>query len=46
MFSTLTAIFTVLVLITFIGIVFWAWSDKRKEDFDQASRLPLDDDEG
>ena len=37
--------YTVVLLIIFIGIVAWAWSGRRKKDFDEASRLPLDDDE-
>ncbi len=35
---------TVMVFVTFIAIVLWAWSGNRKDDFDEASRLPLDDD--
>jgi cytochrome c oxidase cbb3-type subunit 4 len=33
------------LLVIFVGIVVWAWSGKRKRDFDEAARLPLDDDE-
>jgi len=33
------------LLVIFIGIVIWAWSGKRKGDFDEAARIPLDDDE-
>ena len=33
-----------LLMLTSIGIVLWAWSGKRKKDFDEAARLPLDDD--
>lgn len=36
---------TVLVTVLFIGVVIWAWSKKRKKDFDEASRLPFDEDE-
>jgi cytochrome c oxidase cbb3-type subunit 4 len=35
---------TLLLMLTFVGIVLWAWSGKRKKDFDEAARLPLDDD--
>ena len=38
------SIWTVIVFIVFIGIVLWAYSGRRKEDFDEASRLALDDD--
>lgn len=36
--------YTVVLLVIFIGIVAWAWSSRRKKDFDEASRLPLEDD--
>ena len=38
------SIWTVLVFIVFIGIVLWAYSGRRKQDFDEAARLVLDDD--
>ena len=41
---TLHSIWTVLVFVTFVGIVIWAWSGKRREDFEEAARLPLEDD--
>ena len=37
-------VWTVLLVILFIGIVFWAWGRGRKQAFDEAARLPLDDD--
>jgi cytochrome c oxidase cbb3-type subunit 4 len=39
------AIWTVLALVIFVGIVIWAWSDNRKDDFEKAARMALDDDE-
>jgi cytochrome c oxidase cbb3-type subunit 4 len=36
---------TLLVTVLFVGVVIWAWSKKRKKDFDEASRLPFDEDE-
>lgn len=39
------SIWTVLVLVIFIGIVFWAWNGKRKQTFDRASMIPLEDDD-
>jgi cytochrome c oxidase cbb3-type subunit 4 len=36
---------TVVLFITIIGIIAWAWSGKRKETFDAAARMPLDDDD-
>ncbi len=41
--TILQTIWTILVAVIFIGIVIWAWSGKRKEDFDEASRLPFDE---
>ena len=38
------SIWTVVVMVIFLGIVVWAWSDKRKARFDEAARLPLEDD--
>ena len=35
---------TVLAMITFLGIVAWAWSSRRRVDFDAAARLPLEED--
>ncbi len=42
---TFHAVWTVVLFVIFIGIVLWAWSSKRKKRFDEAARLPLDDDE-
>ena len=44
-FSLLQAIWTIIVMVIFIGIVIWAWSGKRKESFDEAARIPMDDDD-
>lgn len=35
---------TLLVFVLFIGIVAWAYSKRRKKDFDEAASLPLKDD--
>lgn len=35
---------TVLLFLIFIGIVWWAYSDRRQVAYDEAARLPLDDD--
>ena len=42
--NDLRSIFTVLALIAFIGIVWWAYSDRRKQTYDEAAMMPLDDD--
>ena len=44
--NDLRSIITVLAFATFIGIVFWAWSGRRKQAFDEAARLPFTEDEG
>ena len=36
---------TLVALITFLGIVIWAYSDRRKQSFDKAARMALEDDE-
>jgi cytochrome c oxidase cbb3-type subunit 4 len=35
---------TVFAFVFFVGVVFWAWSGKRKHNFDEAARMALDDD--
>ena len=37
------SILTLVLFLVFIGIVIWAWSSKRKKQFEEAARLPLDD---
>lgn len=39
-----SGIFTTLLLLIFLGIVVWAWSGKRRKDFDEAAQLPLRED--
>jgi cytochrome c oxidase cbb3-type subunit 4 len=39
--AILNAIGTVLAFVTFIGIVFWAFSRGRKKDNDEAAMLPF-----
>ena len=43
--NTLRSIITVLAFAIFIAIVLWAYSDRSKASFDQAARLPFDEDE-
>ena len=38
-------LWTAALLVIFIGIVVWAWSGRRKRDFDEAAHIPFDDDE-
>ena len=37
-------VWTVVAFVFFVGVVIWAWSGRRKEDFDKAARMALDDD--
>jgi len=43
--NTIRGLITVILLICFIGMVFWAYSSKRKSDFNEAASLPLQDDQ-
>jgi cytochrome c oxidase cbb3-type subunit 4 len=43
--SDARSIVTVLCMLTFIGIVVWAYSARRKSDFDEAAMLPFADEE-
>ena len=42
--NTLRSIVTVAGLICFLGIVWWAWSGRNRADFEQAARLPFEQD--
>ena len=37
--------FTVVMFVTFVAIVLWAWSGRRKRAFTEAANLPFADDE-
>jgi cytochrome c oxidase cbb3-type subunit 4 len=43
--ALIQSVWTVVVLVLFVGIVIWAWSSKRKQDFDEAANLPFHEDE-
>ncbi len=38
------SVWTVIAMLVFIGVVFWAYGKHRKTDFEQASRMASDDD--
>ena len=44
-YSLILSVWTIVVLVLFIGIVLWAWSGKRKQRFDEAANIPFDEDE-
>ncbi len=42
----LTGLLTAAALLAFIGVVLWAYSGRRRADFQRAARMPLDDEQG
>jgi cytochrome c oxidase cbb3-type subunit 4 len=42
--GTAVGVMTAVLLIAFLGVVVWAYSKKRRRAFDEAARLPLQDD--
>ena len=42
--SFVQSVWTVMAMVVFIGIVIWAFSRKKKADFDKAGRMAMDDD--
>ncbi|MCU8395428.1 CcoQ/FixQ family Cbb3-type cytochrome c oxidase assembly chaperone [Vibrio vulnificus] len=44
-FGTIHSIYTVVLFVSFIGIVAWAYSKKRKASFDEAANLVFSDEE-
>jgi len=43
---TIQIYWTVVAFVLFVGIIFWAYSNKQKPDFDYAANSLLDDDDG
>jgi len=41
----MSGILTLIALIAFVGGAAWVYSAKRKPEFDEASRIPLDEDQ-
>jgi cytochrome c oxidase cbb3-type subunit IV len=39
--GTASGVVTAILLVAFLAIVAWAYSKKRKKDFDAAAKLPL-----
>ncbi|WP_395057066.1 cbb3-type cytochrome oxidase subunit 3 [Polaromonas sp.] len=42
--TTLRIAATLVSFLTFIGILVWAWSRRNTPDFDEAARLPFEQD--
>ncbi len=43
--SDARSVMTLVSLLTFIGIIYWAFVAHRKQDFDEAAMLPFADEE-
>lgn len=43
--TDLRGITTLLVMVAFLGICYWAYSSKQKKRFDEAANLPFADDD-
>nr|WP_300306795.1 cbb3-type cytochrome c oxidase subunit 3 [Halomonas sp.] len=41
--GTFRGVITAILLIAFVGLVIWAYSGRRRQSFDEAARLPFDD---
>lgn len=44
-YSVFQSIWTIVVMVIFLGIVAWAWSSKNQKHFEEAANLPFDDDD-
>jgi len=42
--GTLRGLATLLALLAFTGVIWWAWSGRRKQMFDEAAHMPLEED--
>lgn len=42
--GTVRGLITAILFVAFIALVFWAYSSRRKADFDKLARMPLEDD--
>lgn len=43
--GTLRGFGTVLIMLAFLGLVIWVYSNKRQSGFDEAAQLPFADDD-
>jgi cytochrome c oxidase cbb3-type subunit 4 len=43
--NSVRAVFTLLALLSFLGVIFWAYSSKNKERFEEDAMLPFADEE-
>jgi cytochrome c oxidase cbb3-type subunit 4 len=45
-FTIISSVMTVISLIVFVGILYWAFSSKNKARFENIARAPLDNEDG
>jgi cytochrome c oxidase cbb3-type subunit 4 len=45
-FTIVSSVMTLVSLIVFIGILYWAFSSKNKKRFEEMGRLPMDNEDG
>ena len=45
LWANLIGAFTVLTMLSFIGIWIWVWNKRHKAKYDALARLPMDDEE-
>jgi cytochrome c oxidase cbb3-type subunit IV len=43
--TQIQVVWTVVVMVVFLAIVFWAWSGRRKESFNEAANIPLEEED-
>lgn len=43
--GALSGIVTAVLIVLFLGVWVWAWSARRKSQFDKMARLPLEEDD-
>ena len=43
--NDLRGLLTAVLLFSFVGLWIWAWSSRRKPDFDASAALPLEEDQ-
>ena len=43
--NTLRGLATIFAMVAFVSVCIWAYSSKRKSDFDSAANLPFADDD-
>ena len=43
--NDLRGLITAILLFSFIGLCIWAWSSRRKTDFEASAALPLEEDQ-